>query len=117
MAEVSLKLEDARRKRGWTVERAAKELGISRASFYNYRRKVDLPRFEVLEKAREEWNVTFEHLDKVVLRTRPKRSPPLEVQLTLPFIQALREQDVEVVKVTAKKPNAVELRLLIRFAS
>jgi hypothetical protein len=39
-----------------------------------------------------------------------------EEQLTLPFIEALREQDVRVVQVTARKPNAVELRVLIKFA-
>jgi hypothetical protein len=92
-------------------------LGVSRASFYSYLRKVDLPRFDVLEKAARHWDLRFEHLDNVVVRRRPKRSPPLEVQLTLPFIEALREQDVEVIQVKAKKPNSVELRLLIRFAS
>src|SRR5258707_699645 len=103
MADVSAKfarvLSD---RKDWMVakaEKAAKELGVSRASFYNYLRKHDLPRYEILQRASRLWNLRFEQLDCTVEQRPLKPSPAPEVQLTLPFIEALRQQDVTVIKV------------------
>ena len=37
-------------------------------------------------------------------------------QYVLPFIEGLREQDIEVLQVTPHKPSSVDVRLRIRFA-
>lgn len=116
MAEISKKFYEVANRPGCNVEVAAKELGVSRASFYNYLAKTDLPRFDVLQRASEKWNIRFELLDAVIVPRRRRPGRTSEAQLTLPFVEALREQDVRVVKVTAKKPNAVELKVMIRFA-
>src|SRR5713101_5437565 len=64
MSEISKKFGDVMKDRGWNAERAAKELGVSRASFYNYwSKKDDLPSFEVLKRAHDLWGLNFEYID------------------------------------------------------
>ncbi len=98
---------------------AAKELGVCLASFYKYAKGDDLPRFEVLRKAHEQWNCHFEHIDfdAILPRYRGKAEDGDEKQYVLPFIEGVREKDVTIVDVEAKRPNSLELRLKIRFAS
>lgn len=92
---------------------AAKELNISVASFYNYAAGTDLPRMEVLRDAQEKWGVKWTRVDpSEVLRTRKVRSPE---QYVLSFLDALREEDVEVAKIGPEGTNALKVTLRIRF--
>src|SRR5438477_13214818 len=89
--------EFSRKKTELGGKRAARELNVSHASFYNYAAGTDLPRMEVLIAAHEKWGIKWPLIDtSELLRTRRIRSPE---QLTLAFLAAVREQDVEVVKV------------------
>jgi hypothetical protein len=54
MAQVA-RVFTAKRKEKGGAKRAAKELGISLASFYKYASGDDLPRMEVLRAAQTKW--------------------------------------------------------------
>jgi hypothetical protein len=95
------------------AKRAAKELSICVASFYNYAAGIDLPRMEVLRDAQVKWGVKWELVDpSEVLRTREVHSPE---QYVLSFLDALREEDVEVAKIGPEGKNALKVTLKIRF--
>ncbi|MGH9602802.1 MAG: hypothetical protein ACRD24_10485, partial [Terriglobales bacterium] len=98
---------------------AAKEMGVCLASFYNYVNGKDLPRFEILKRAHQKWNSKFDHIDfeAVLPEYKGARELPEEKQYVLPFIESVREEDVAIVDVRAKRPNSLEVRLKIRFAS
>jgi transcriptional regulator with XRE-family HTH domain len=116
MTEIAEKLEDYRKRKRWNVKTAAAELGVSTASFYLYRKKKDLPRFEVLQKAHDLWGITFEHLNVAPGKRRSSwRRTGTNSQLVLPFLETVREEDVEVVQVSARKPSSMEVTLKIRF--
>ena len=121
MAQVSQKLEALKAAKNWTAEEVARELGVSRASLYNYIAKKDLPRMEILRRAHKMWGWTFKYanydLDENFFESvRKDTGPPKEKQIPLPFIEALRNEDIEILKVTARRPNAVEVTFKIRFA-
>lgn len=128
MADVSRQLEEQIEKRfsgKGKVKQAARFLGVSQASLYNYIGKTDVPGIEVLRRLNELWGLDFEYgvlrLDKGYFSAQPKRDLPQRARLeaqqyVLPFLEGLREQDIEVLQVTARKPSSVELKLLIRFA-
>lgn len=108
-----------------TRSQAAKELGVSRAALYNYIRKTDVPGMDVLDRFNEKWGLEFTYgamkLDTEFFRAQREARPAKDAQTTahqyiLPFIEGLREQDIEVLQVTARKPSAVEVRFRIRFA-
>jgi hypothetical protein len=93
---------------------AAKQLGVSLPSFYNYANGTDLPRIEVLRDAQEKWGITWMLLDpSEILRSRKFTSAN---QLSLP-LDSIREQDVEVVEVHPKKSNVLRITLNIRFSA
>ena len=56
---------DALKAEAGSPARAARRLGISRASFYNYLKTegADLPSFEVLKRAHDLWNLNFNYID------------------------------------------------------
>jgi len=116
MADISKKLAAACDAHHLTNEEAANQLGVSRASFYNYLAKKDMPRIEILQRAAQIWDLHFEYLEPIISRRALKSSPSQAIQLALPFIKALREEDIQIIKVTPKEPNAVELRVMIKFA-
>lgn len=108
------------------VAEMANELGVSRASLYNYLNKNDVPNGRVLEKARELWGMRFDDeslpLDKIadVLRRKAARKrdkTPDSRQYVLSFLEAVTPNDITVIRVDAKKPSAVELVLNIKFGS
>jgi len=103
------------------VAEAAAKLGVSRASFYNYLAKKDLPRPEVLRRAHRLWRLNFSYGtypldDQYFDRLSTEPGPVKEIQIPLPFIESLRNEDIVVLKVSPRKPNAVEVKLLITFA-
>ncbi len=106
---------------GLSKKAAARQLGVCPASFYNYLAKEDLPGIAVLRRAHKKWKLNFKYanydLDDAFFDKLPEeRGPVRETQISLPFIEALGTEDIEILEVIPKKPNAVELRLKIRFA-
>lgn len=99
---------------------AASDLGVCPASFYNYLAMTDLPGVAVLRIAHKKWKLNFKYadydLDDEFFEKVKERGPVREEQMALPFIEALRTEDIEILAVVPKPPNAVEMRLRIRFA-
>lgn len=115
--QVETEFTKAKRSKG--AKGAAAELGICLASFYKYANGDDLPGYEVLRRAHEKWGSEFDHLDFDAIHPKYKgvRGLHEEKQYVLPFIEGVKEKDVTIVDVEAKRPNSLELRLKIRFAS
>ncbi|MBZ5511925.1 MAG: helix-turn-helix domain-containing protein [Acidobacteriia bacterium] len=129
MSDVSKQLTEQIGKRfsGKAIKfQAAQELGVSRAALYNYIRKIDVPGMDVLERLNQKWGLEFAYgvlkLDTEFFRAQRESRPPATdtrstaQQYVLPFIEGLREQDIEVLQVTPHKPSSVDVRLRIRFA-
>ena len=121
MAEVSEKFYRHISANHIKTKDAAKELGVCTASMYNYLAKTDLAGVAVLRRAHNKWKLNFKYadydLDDAFFEKIPEgRGPVSEEQIPLPFIEALRTDDIEILQVTPRKPSAVEVRLLIRFA-
>lgn len=98
-----------------TAKKAAKELGVNLKSFYNYAHGTDLPRVEVLRDAHRKWGIKWDLMDASVLFRRLK--PKTQEQFLLPLIQAVREEDVEVVEVVTGSDSCLRVKLEIRFSS
>ncbi len=117
MAEVSQKLYKKMEDDGWNAETAAKKLKVSRASFYNYLNQNDLPRFEILKRAHDLWGIKFKYVDFGAQR---KSSSPSETdqprQYVLPFIESVRENDIEIIQAKPVKPDTLQLTVNIKFA-
>jgi len=95
------------------AKRAATELGVCVASFYNYVRGKSLPDFEVLRTAHEKWGIKWKYIDtSEVLRVRNVRSPK---QYVFSFLDALREEDVKVVEIGPRGESVLQVVLKIRF--
>lgn len=65
------------------------------------------------------WNINFDHIDfeEIFRKYRGAQGIREEKQYVLPFIENVRQQDVTILHVAARRPNALELRVRIRFAS
>ena len=77
---------------------------------------------EVLRRAHRKWKMNFNYgnyvlddrfFETLVLDPGAVR----ETQIPLPFIEGLRNEDIEVLAVIPRKPNAVDVSLRIRFAA
>jgi hypothetical protein len=97
------------------AERAARELDVCLASFYNYVNGKTLPDLEVLRKAHVEWGIVWRYMDFSEIM-RKQRVESAE-QLVLGFLQAVREEDVEVIKVGREGGNLLKVALTIRFSA
>ena len=94
---------------------AAKVLNVCVASFYKYCAGKDLPRMEVLRDAQEKWRIEWKLVNpSEVLRARKLRSPE---QYVLSFIDALREDNVEVTKIGPAGKTDLKVTLKIRFTA
>jgi transcriptional regulator with XRE-family HTH domain len=122
----SAKKEALQRDGKSAVEEMARELGVSRASLYNYLNEDDVPNGQVLERARELWGMKFDDeslpLDKIadVLRrnsARRRKKTPDSRQYVLSFLEAVTPEDVTVISVKPKGPSSVKLVLNIKFGS
>ena len=95
-------------------------MGASLASFYNYVAGSDLPRMEVLKKAKEKWGIKWDLIDPAeIVRSQKVQSPQ---QYVLSFLEALREEDIEISKVTPskrdpQKESVLQITLKIRFSA
>lgn len=117
MAEIALKFEAKMEEEGWNAERAANELRVSRASFYNYLGKKDLPGFEVLKRAHDLWDMCFAYIDFGNGATKAALSESDQPrQYVLPFIKSVNEGDVEVIRAKPVRPDTLQLTVNIKFA-
>jgi hypothetical protein len=111
MQQVAEEFDKRRKKAG--AKKAAKQLGVSIPSFYNYLAGTDLPRTEVLLIAHKKWNINWKHFDlSHALQIHKVRAPE---QLMLPFIQGIREEDVEVTDIGPEGEKALRVMLKIHF--
>jgi transcriptional regulator with XRE-family HTH domain len=97
------------------AKEAADQLGVSRASFYNYAHGTDLPRVEVLRAAHKKWGIEWNLIDTSALFRAAK--PISAEQLVLPLIRSVREEDVEVIEVATASDSSLRVMLKIRFAT
>ena len=96
------------------AKKAAKELGISLASFYKYAAGEDLPRMEVLRDAQEKWKgVKWDLIDVSQITQKKKLVSP--EQYVLSFLQEVRTKDVEIAKIGPKGERVLQVLLNIRF--
>jgi hypothetical protein len=97
------------------ARKAATELNVSLASFYNYVNGTDLPRIEVLKEAKEKWKINWQMIDpSQIMLTRNLATAE---QLLLPFLHSVREDDVEIVAIGPKRSNILQVTLNIRFSA
>ncbi len=118
MADISMKLEELIGKRKWkNVDEAAGKLRISRAALYNYIGKRDLASFELLKRVHDEWGVDFTYLN---FGAPAKKRYPSEAdeprQYVLPFIESVRQDDIQIIRAKPVRPDTLELVVRIRFA-
>ena len=105
--------EFGKKKKELGAKRAAKELNVCLASFYNYVAGKDLPRVETLDDARKKWGINWELVDTEEM-LRKKRVDSAE-QFVFSFIEAVRKEDVEVARVGPQGSTVLEVRFRIRF--
>jgi hypothetical protein len=96
------------------AKKAAKDLGISLASFYKYASGSDLPRMEVLREVQEKWaGVKWDLIDVSQITKRKKITSP--EQYVLSFLQEVRTEDLEIAKIGPKGERVLQVLLNIRF--
>lgn len=105
--------EFSKRKDKLGAKEAAKQLGVSVPSFYNYAAGTDLPRVEVLRTAHKKWDIDWDLIDASTLLKTTK--PISAEQLLLPLIRSVREEDVEVIEVAPGNDSSLRVMLKIRF--
>jgi len=97
------------------ARKAAKDLGVSLASFYKYAAGDDLPRMEVLRDAQEKWEGVMWDLIDVSQITQKKKIQSPE-QYVLSFLREIREEDVRIAKIGPKGDRVLQILLNIRFS-
>lgn len=94
---------------------AAREIGVGLASFYNYINGKTVPDLEVLRRANEKWGIAWEYIDfSEVMRRQKVQSVE---QLAFKFLEAVREEDIEIIKVGREGNNLLRVALKIRFSA
>jgi hypothetical protein len=104
-----------RREFGNSAKLAAKDLGISLASFYNYVNGKTVPDMDVLKKASEKWGTKWKYIDTSEILPKLKIREP--EQFVFSFLDALRESDVEIVRIGPKGHKTLQVTLNIRFTA
>lgn len=105
--------EFKKKKNDLGARKAAKELNVSLASFYNYVAGTDLPRMKVLKDASKRWGIKWPWIDtSEIVSTQNVRTPE---QLVLSFLDALREEDVEIVQISPEGQTRLDVKLRIHF--
>ena len=112
---VQVKDEFTKKKQQLGARKAAEEIDVSLASFYNYAKGKTLPDLDVLRKANAKWGIKWKHIDfSEIMQKQNVRS---EKQLGLIFLDAVHEKDIEVVKVRREGTNLLQVALKIRFST
>jgi hypothetical protein len=115
MLMVQVAEEFTKKKKELGARRAAKELGVSIPSFYNYVAGTDLPRMEVLRKAHKVWRIQWKYIDTSQFVLTMKLDSP--EQYPLPFLTAIQEKDVTVAKIERQGRNVLRVAFQIRFSA
>jgi transcriptional regulator with XRE-family HTH domain len=98
-----------------SVKKAAAKIGVKPSSFYKYLNGETVPDMQVLRNATNEWGIKWKYLDpSEILSKRNVRSPK---QFVFAFLEALQEQDIEIVKVGPREQNILQVTLNIRFSA
>jgi hypothetical protein len=117
MAEMSTQLYAKMKKEGWNKKKAARELGVCLASLYNYLNQNDLASYDIFKKTHDAWKFQFKHLDfGAKQRATPALQEEYARQYVLPFIESVRENDIEVVRAKSVKSDTLQLTINIKFA-
>jgi len=98
-----------------SVKRAARALGVSRASFYNYINGKTVPDLEVLRKASEKWGIHWKFID--ASQILPKLTVNTPKQYVFSFLDAVRRDDVEILQIGPKGPKSLQVTMKIRFTA
>ena len=102
---------------GYTVDKFAETLGITRAALHKYTRKEgqSIPSLRVLEKARRKWKlrVSYGDLGHAFISRKPSAEGQLELQFS---VSDIVKENIQVQRITPKGDKAVELLLKIDFA-
>jgi hypothetical protein len=111
-----VKREFAKKKKKLGARRAAAELGVGVASFYNYLNGTTIPDIDVLRRAKEAWKVRWPKLmDPGDVLPRPKAQTP--EQYVLSFLDAIGKDDVQIVEIGPKGYKTLQVTLNIRFSA
>jgi hypothetical protein len=95
------------------AEKAAKQIDVGLASFYNYAKGKTLPDFEVLRRVHEKWGVKWRYIDtSEILPIRKVRTPE---QAVFSFLKAIDEDDVEISQVGTEGETILHIKLKVRF--
>jgi hypothetical protein len=113
MAQVASEFSEKKKEVG--AREAARDLGVSVPSFYNYAAGTDLPRMEVLRKAHKKWGIHWKHIDSSQFVASMKLESPK--QFALPFLDAVLKKDVKVAKIEREGKNILRIALKIRFSA
>ena len=119
IAEFSDQLRAYVEKSGASVDELAKQLQVCRATLYNYldTNKKVLAGFQTLKRAHDKLNFQFKYIDfDVEFVSGTKRKQRSDPQPTLPFLRALRQEDIRVVGKKNVGSETLELTVQIRFA-
>jgi transcriptional regulator with XRE-family HTH domain len=113
IAQVRAEFEKKREALGATE--AARQLGVSQQSFYNYLLGKTLPDLGVLWTASQKWDITWKYMDlSEIMRKRNISTPE---QLTFEFLEGVHEDDIEVVSVGREGVSQLRVALKIRFSA
>jgi len=95
---------------------AAEELGVSLASFYNYVNGKTVPDIQVLRNAKKVWSIKWPKImdPSEVLPQEKARSSK---QYALPFLEALKKENFEIIAVEPKGTSNLQVTFKIRFTA
>lgn len=102
-----------------SIEKVAHRLMVCRAALYRYMddSKQVMPSFHTLKRAHDELGFKFKHINfDVEPASRAKRTKGSEAQGILPFLQALKQENIQVVGKKQVGSETLELTVHIRFA-
>jgi transcriptional regulator with XRE-family HTH domain len=97
------------------AENAAKALGVSRATFYNYLNGKSVPDLEVLRKASVEWGIKWRYIDTSQILPKLKVHTP--EQYVFSFLDTVRPKDVEILQIGPKGAKTLQVTMKIRFTA
>jgi predicted transcriptional regulator len=106
-------------KKGRRIPEIAKEIGVCRASLYNYLDKTDLASNSVLERAYRKLGFKFSYMDFSIPSPEKRRHKPEPAeQGTFPFLESIGKENIEVLRAKpVKSENALEVTVQIRFGT
>ena len=111
-----VKKKFGQKKKELGARKAADDLEVGLASFYNYLNGKTLPDWDVLRKATEVWGIKWPTImdPSEIL---PKRKARSAEQYVFSFLDALGKDNVEIVAIGPKGHKTLQVTLNIRFSA